>query len=74
MILRRKRFGHIVSHMISFSGAWCSVGEVTAEASQAKERSDEGYSGSLQKDGEGEYQYVEGFQGNADIKASKGQN
>lgn len=50
------------------------MGEVTAKASQAKERSDEGYSGSLQKDGEGEYQYVEGFQGNADIKASKGQN
>jgi len=73
-ILRRKRFGHIVSHTISFSGAWCSAGEVTAEASRAKERSDEGYSGSLPEDGEGEYQYAEGVQGNADIKAFKGQN
>jgi hypothetical protein len=37
------------------------MGEVTTEAPWAKKRSDEGYSGSVPEDGEGEYQDAEEF-------------
>jgi hypothetical protein len=53
-----------ISYLIQYHFLeWCSVGEVTAEAPQAKERSDEGYSGLVQEDGEGKYQDTEGFWG-----------